>query len=245
MEGYSWLGISEFTAALIGIALAIYFHHRSKRIIQISYFIQCTQLLGAGKGVLPKEISIFYQDVSIANLVKFNVIFWNSGNGPIRRTDVLQDDPITIAPATTSSLLKASVLKASRPQNKIMLCAERAPNVHIYFEYLEPKDGFNLELLMTGEKSDEPTVSGTIVGMPRGFKNFKPMNRSAMAFIGIFFVFVITFIGMSVFRDVINTLNSNFVAASVAAFLSLGALFAMIWAQGSVHRQGIPPHLRT
>jgi hypothetical protein len=82
----NWLGIGELSVALIGVVLAIYFYQKTRQKVGISYSVERTQLLGGNRNVLPDEVSILYKDVRIEDLVKFNTIFWNSGNSPIRKS---------------------------------------------------------------------------------------------------------------------------------------------------------------
>jgi hypothetical protein len=161
------LGVAGLAVGIIGIFLAIYFYIKSKRKTQISYIVQSTQLLGRSRSVLPEEVSILYGGDLITNLINANFIFWNSGNTSIKHDDVVPGSPIVIALAQNSHPLKASLLKCSLPQNGIFLRAMSGEDTEISFTYLDPRHGFNIELLYEGEVS-APTVSGTIIGMPQG-----------------------------------------------------------------------------
>jgi hypothetical protein len=138
----NWLGIAELTAGVIGIVVgvigivvAIYFYVKSKRKVQISYSVSRTQLLGGNRNVLPDEVSVFYKDGKISDLVKYNTIFWNSGNAPIRKSDIV--DPLLLCLPEVSNPLKVSVLKYSRPQNRVILyrVKNELHKMHVDFEY--------------------------------------------------------------------------------------------------------------
>lgn len=143
---------------------------------QCSNFIRCgTQLLGRAKSILPDEVSILYEGKPIANIVRLNYIIWNSGNYPIRHDDIVPNSPITIVIGETGSLLKASILRRSSPQNDVKI---RNPpgdtrTVELSFLYLELGQGCNIELLYEGELSANPP-SGTVIGMPKGLR---PIDR--------------------------------------------------------------------
>jgi hypothetical protein len=207
--------------------------------------IDKTQLLGGERGVLPEEVTILYKNGKITNLLKFKAIFWNSGNTPIRRQDIIE--PMLLCLSTTSNLLKASVLKSSRPQNRVILVVVNDPQqMHVDFEYLEPRQGFNIELLVTGETTDDPVPTGIIIGMPREFVKFNEQKRRQIAsaitlliliIVGIVFV-ILTFLPS------LKEINRSVVPGIWALSLILLTAFNLLWPQG-ISRQRIPRDLRT
>jgi hypothetical protein len=86
---HDWRGIAGLVVGIVGILLAFYFYHRSKRRVRISYTVDRTQLLGGKSNALPQEVSIMYEHERINNLTKDNLIIWNSGTEPITRRDVM------------------------------------------------------------------------------------------------------------------------------------------------------------
>jgi hypothetical protein len=209
----NWLGIAELTAGeigivvgVIGIVLAIYFYAKSKRKVQISYSVNRTQLLGGNRNVLPDEVSIFYQSDKINDLVKFNTIFWNSGNASIRKSDIAE--PLLLCLPKESRPLKVSALKYSRPQNRVILylVKNELHKMRVDFEYLEPRQGFNLEVLLTGEVKGDPWPTGAIIGMPEGFRKFNEQVVSLMAQVLFTFMMAITVITVIVLRQLTGTM---------------------------------------
>jgi hypothetical protein len=81
-----------------------------------------------------------------------------------------------------SRLLKASVLKSSLPQSRVVLHAVNDTKMHVPFQYLETRQEFNIELLMTGKITDEPKPTGIIIGMRGGFRKFNEAKRVGIGF---------------------------------------------------------------
>jgi hypothetical protein len=179
MEPHNWLGIAELVVGTVGVVLAVFFYVKGKRKLQLSYTIQNTQLIGGSGGILPEQVSISYEGNQITNLAKANYMVWNSGTDPIRHQDIVSGGPIMLNMQGSPRILKASILKSSLPQNgvKINRVSEKAPqNLEVDFEFLETGQGFNAEILYTGEVS-QPLPSGTVIGMPQGLKTFNPARQ--------------------------------------------------------------------
>jgi hypothetical protein len=240
---HDWLGIAGLVVGIIGIVLAIYFYYRSKRKVRISYTVDRTQLLGGHANVLPQEVTISYGDAKINNLTKDNLIIWNSGTEPITRTNIIS--PTLICLPDDLKLLKISELKSSPSQNHIsFLALNDTQKIHLDFEYLEPRQGFNVELLLTGN-GGQPTLSGVILGMPNGFQHYEPQHPdnilSLTAFSLMFLSGIIGLVGLLFFDLQHKSTWFNYLITGIL-FLSIGLLFASFYRPG---RRGIPADLRT
>jgi hypothetical protein len=115
------------------------------------------------------------------------------------------------------------------------------------FEYLEPRQGFNVELLVTGKTTDEPIPTGTIIGLPNGFRKFDVNNRRTIA--NIFIILSsIGVIGGSVVLKVFgfsDNTNTNGAVIWLPALFFTFIVAGTLWPQGISRRQGIPSDLRT
>ncbi len=258
-NGHNWLGIAELTVAIVSVILAIVFYRQSKRKIQLSYVVQQTQLLGASRGVLPEEVSILYQGNQISNLVKANYIIFNSGNEAIRHQDIVEGFPLAVTFSDTVFLLKASILKTSLPQNDVVIKppTESEDTIEIDFSYLEPRHGFNIEFLYSGEIY-EPAISGTIIGMPNGFRRFNPVaQQNLTGAIVSFFGFIFGIIPATVFylegRHFIDFIGISDQSPAVGAMFILfvgvgvigGFLIGILISRSLFRRVGLPPELNT
>jgi hypothetical protein len=170
----TWLGI---LAIPIGILVSWYFYRLALPLVEMSYAIQQTTLLGGSQTAknLPGEVSIYFDQRRIGGLHKANYIFWNSGRQSIRRTDIASKLPLHIlfpkpggAVNPGILVLRASCLKTTRPENNVEILLEDIANqirLDLQFEYFDSTQGFNLEILYEGKAGMAlPQPLGTIIG---------------------------------------------------------------------------------
>ena len=177
MEPSDWSGpvgtVVSITLAVVSIILAIYFFFRSRQKKKMAYFSYFVQLLGGADDVLPQDVAIFYKGEKIPNLIKANWTIWNSGNQPIRHEDIVPSAPILLALAPNAKILNATIAKVSLPQNGVTVRKHSEREAVLDFIYLEPMQGFVIELLVAMELFGpilNARLAGTIIGMPQGIK---------------------------------------------------------------------------
>jgi hypothetical protein len=177
-----WIGIVGIFAAFIA---AWIFYWRSLSPTELSYSIKSTTLLGG----LGPNVSIFYKGNPVKNLHKANYVFWNSGKEPISGKNIATKSPLQIFFPVTSekdiykgrrtggsgiTLLDISILHSSRPDNGVMVTRTETDEgvvSEFSFEYLDPSQGFNAEVLFQNEGSIKlPIASGKVIGMKRDLR---------------------------------------------------------------------------
>jgi hypothetical protein len=156
--------------ALVGVVLAIIvpliFFRRALPNTELSYSKETTELLGGSRRTLPQEVKITFGGHEITQLRKINYIFWNSGTQTIVRSrDVISNPALIVKFPQDSPMLKPSALKASRPENGFVVKSANDTELELEFVFLEPSQGFNAEVLYTGDTVPaEPEE--IIAGMP-------------------------------------------------------------------------------
>ena len=91
--------------------------------------------------------------------------FWNQGNMPIKREDVLT--PIKISFVDTSiSILDFQITKITREVVNLTATIDSIAikNVELDFTILEKGDGATFDIIYTGSPQDDITISGIIIG---------------------------------------------------------------------------------
>jgi hypothetical protein len=133
-------------------------------------------LLGGAPSAFPEEVSVLYDGRQIKNLRKINITVWSSGNETIKHQDIVRQLEITLT--RRARLLKATVLKASSPANEVVVSHDGGANpVKVDFLFLEPRQGFNVELLHTGREA-VARIDGVVMGIPKGIKKVgEPQER--------------------------------------------------------------------
>jgi hypothetical protein len=137
----------------------------------LSYFSIYLRLVGRTNEVLAQEVVIFYKNERVLNLVKSNLTMWNSGNQTIRHEDIVASSPILITLSPDDKVLNASIIKLSLPQNGISIETRSEREVVVDFLYLEPMQGFTIEIL---HSVAVVRLTGTIMGMRQGITKFDP-----------------------------------------------------------------------
>jgi hypothetical protein len=249
-----WLAIAGLAGTVIGILLAVYFYLRSKRKVRLSYHVEQTELLGGSKSALPEEVSISYQNTPIRNLRKMNIIIWNSGTEPIRRSDIVGNAPIKLALPEGSRLLKPSLLKVSSDHNGVSIvhASDIDSSVAMEFLYLEPKQGFNVEILYSGDESI-PDVQITIIGMPKGIQRFTMeylIRKGDIPGILVIIFLLMGFIpGLGVAWAIIRPNEAIDYLGLLSIGGAIGFLFALaflwVWAKWVLRTVAFAEHLKT
>ncbi|MGW8442066.1 hypothetical protein ACWGXJ_14010 [Paenibacillus sp. S33] len=85
-----WFGI------LVGILTAIFVYVRGKIGARLDYQMGQLKIVGKENLIAP-GIEIKYNGVPIENLVKTQIIIWNSGNATINGTEIVNDDRLRFA----------------------------------------------------------------------------------------------------------------------------------------------------
>ena len=176
-----YLTLSNISAVvgILGFIFTFLFHKWSRAKKSIHYFYEKVRLLGKGETALPEEVRIYYDRHEISELSKLNIIVWNSGNTLIEDRDVADGYPLEARLEGKFQILKPSIIAYSHPSNKtnIEIDLSDYEAVVMRFDYLEPKQGFNLEILYTGS-IESVKMNGIIKGMPKGLQRSKDKEGS-------------------------------------------------------------------
>lgn len=183
--GQGWVGSA---IGLIATILSIIFYRRSRRRARPSVQLSKMTILSPNGDEIPSDVKILYKGKEISQLSKTNIIFWNDGTETLHGTSVVEDFPIQISFEKGATILRHQIIKETRPVNKSRLEQVDGINyaINIKFDYLDPKDGINVEILH--DSKSNPIITGAIRGIPSGIKNIDMSSYSSAAFISKFFV---------------------------------------------------------
>jgi hypothetical protein len=163
----AWGPIGAVLAALaivVGGVLAWWFARGPRLVMQVS---------GSTLVSRPSDhrISVLYRDKPVQRVTQSLVWIWREGRGTIRAEDIVAADPIKLSVPDGEHVLDADVLAQSKDTNGASVEVETddvGTNVGVSFEYLDPRQGVLIEVLHTAESPTEISVSGTIMGIPKG-----------------------------------------------------------------------------
>jgi hypothetical protein len=173
----------DVVIGLVGLIATYYFYRRSIEKPNPRYGVARVPLIGGISPLLPSEVRVSYGNEPVKSLVKTFVLLWNDGTKTLDASDIAESDPIRLVlDNPESKILRTRVITASRAVN----CAsveqdqgESKTEARITFSFLDPGDGFAVEVLHTGDDT-EITVKGTIKGLPDGIKFTRPITSPGL-----------------------------------------------------------------
>ncbi len=156
---------------IIGLALAIFFHRKSKIFKALKYVEDSRPLIQNSKSV-HDDVEVTFKGNHQENLTVSRLTFWNSGRKTIDANDVATAAPITIVVPNEHEFLAARILYVTDEKTKITI-SNKSLNLpesketgrKISFEFLEPGDGAVVQILHTAKFTVEPKLIGKIKGI--------------------------------------------------------------------------------
>lgn len=154
----------NFTIAILGIALAVYFYYKSKSKKVIYYKIQS---YCSFRDIGP-NINVTVENKIIDNLTITRCIIWNGGNVDLQENDFASSWLMTIRALKDCQILNASILpRRNNGLNKFDIDTSEINEVKINFDFMNIKDKIIIQLLHTGDPKNID-----IIGNNKGGKKF-------------------------------------------------------------------------
>jgi hypothetical protein len=167
----NWAQIVALPIAIVAIAVTIWIYFRSKqrRALSCTFDPLISPIEIKAGDALKGDIEIRYRGQSVANLFIARATLKNTGNLPIRKTDIVE--PLTFTFGSGIELIRKPHASNMRPHNlKIawnfsMSGTPAKVNVaQLEFDLLNPGDGLVVEFICTGTSS-LPTLTARIEGV--------------------------------------------------------------------------------
>jgi hypothetical protein len=180
-------------AVVIGlIALVLYL--KDRKVKKPRYEVRSYNIIRDFEAkTVPLDISYLGKDVGNVTISK--VLFWNAGNETIKWEDVASAEPISISVVGGYTILYAKTIGVKNTANKIEEPERRGEaSVVVKFEYLDKDDGAVVQLVHTGNSSEDIQVAGTIKGI--GKRPESMMRTRQRRKIGIVVTLLILFVGI-------------------------------------------------
>lgn len=116
------------------------------------------------------DLTIQFRGVDVEAVGWTNIRFWNAGNKTIRKSDFSRTDPLRISVPDGINVLDAKVVRtvprdlAVDLEVSALVRAEGEQNIAVDFEFLEPAEGFILQLVHDGSSTRSPKLAGRLAG---------------------------------------------------------------------------------
>jgi len=166
------------SAIPILITLLLFFYEQTKNRKPV-YFVNNKVLL-ISETQEEIDFKIFFEDKKIHGPVSMaNIYFWNAGDIPIERNDIL--DYIIISVPTPSKILRTKILKMSREIidfqiEKYAQSGQFVNEERFSWKILEHNDGVCLQVVFTGNPETPIFMKGTIKGVPFIRRLYTPLT---------------------------------------------------------------------
>lgn len=116
----------------------------------LSVYSKRTEIIRAGKSQI-QGLEVKYENRIIENLYSSNITIWNSGNEIIKKEDIVKNCQLAVKTiANNGDILDAYIVGKTEKTNEFSIIYQDETKVVIDFDYVEPKDGFSLQVIHTG-----------------------------------------------------------------------------------------------
>jgi hypothetical protein len=155
---------------VIGVLCAYYFYLKARERVDPRYLLRHEPLVESSSGAMT-DVSVLFKGNTVTNLNRCSLVIWNRGNRVITRDAVAQNDKVRVCFSEGATALGAGVEWSSRPAVDLSAhVSDDGSAVIIDFAFLDADDGGVVEILYQGDPQVSPTVTGSIMGAPRGIQ---------------------------------------------------------------------------
>jgi hypothetical protein len=174
----AWLGTA---ITIIGVAFSWWCYKKTANRKRLSVGFGGEQLLGLTKSGLPAGLTVQYAGRNIPRLTSSVTVIWNSGDQTLRGSEIHPEDPLCLSLEGDGEIISVDIVKHTRTINQIAVNSlPNAPSkATVNFGFLDQGDGAVLHILHTSDKT-KITISGTILGMPKGASQEQILDKSLM-----------------------------------------------------------------
>lgn len=148
---------------ILGVVLAILFYLKSKNKKLPLYEIRSYNIISNKIEDYKNYLEVSYKNKKVDNLTISKIVIWNSGNTTILKEDIPKSNNFSILLNENSKIFDFSVIYNDDIDRALNL-KKKNKKILIDFNYLEPKTGFILKLIHSGENSNSIVISGKVIG---------------------------------------------------------------------------------
>lgn len=227
---------NEIIGAL-GILLAFYFWHVSKRVKKPRFDATSRTVLEVD-GDAPEGLQITYKGQPQSRITSTRVIFWNDGKEPIRKGDIARTDRLRIELNSEIRVLSVYISSATsnacnpKASDPVFFEDEQCSRVYIDFDFLNYRDGFAVEIIHNGEEPVPVSVKGTLIGSAAieefSLDEFGTRNSGLIGFTYMFATLSFWVIALSAADWVTKVTDSVKLGSAFAVVGSVAVLWVMI-----------------
>jgi hypothetical protein len=171
-----WFGlVVGVVIAIATTALALRLHSKGLRRVSLRFMSGDVSLVSPSDSIETDHfLEIWYAGKQVPRVTSTSYGIWNDGTETFRHADIVESDPLRLHLTDASSrILQVSVEGQTRTVNRAVARVVSDEDVVLDFDFLDPTDGFRVEVLHTGTPGTLE-VAGTIRGLKAGIQHFRP-----------------------------------------------------------------------
>lgn len=163
-QAYFKDAILVFLGILGGGFVSLYFYRKSARLRRISFHVSYDRFTWVDRKKYD-TFQISFNDREVSNPHITHISIWNSGNETLQRSDISTQDPLLIN-LENGEILTATIIKQTRVAIDPKLTIGAGRKNLIDYDFLDPGDGFLIEILFDSTNfthaDQSKLISGTI-----------------------------------------------------------------------------------
>jgi len=161
------LGISGLFIGILGLLAAYIFYRKGMRDKEPYYSIVSRNLIQDNLGKM-NDLEILYKRHKVENLTTSKIVFGNSGKDTIDRLDIVKSHPLKIVSSTNTAILDAKIIGTNHPTSKFRIALSKdGSKVNLGFEYIDQGQWVLIQLVHTGQSSENLKLKGEIKGVKK------------------------------------------------------------------------------
>lgn len=169
------LAVTGLVLGLVGIVAGIltsyYFYLKARERVDPRYVLQHRPLVDSSSGAMT-EVAVLFKGSKVTNLNRCILAIWNRGTRVITRDAIAENDKVRVCLPEGATALGIGVAWSSRPAIGLSAqISDAGSTVTINFDFLDQDDGGLVEILYQGDSKAAPTLTGSIMGAPKGIRS--------------------------------------------------------------------------
>lgn len=166
------LGVGGIIATFLGIYIGYLLGRKDKC---PCYKVRSNNLV---KGLTQKisELEIHYHGhgAPVENVTVTRILLWNSGRDPIKASDVVKAEPITVRMKNPCTILSATLVYQQEPSNQFEITRRQDKTAAtVSFNHMGYMEGVIVQVVHTGMSNNDLELTGRIIG-PGELKKISP-----------------------------------------------------------------------
>lgn len=165
-----WIGFAGTLLGVVGIALSVVLYFRGRKVKKPAVFTRSIRWFD-GEDVPHQELTLSFRGKPISRFTISHLVFWNAGTEMFRSSDFAPTSPLRIRIPGGVEVFDVRISGVTARETGVTVqgpssLPANGPNeVPITFHYLDPNDGFAVQIIHNGSVDQYPKFIGKLPGV--------------------------------------------------------------------------------